>query len=144
MINRAVLRFGVNPDTSYGPLTSLVLAKLPQDLVTANESLTLQQLEDSAELLTGQTSVDVTLLDDETGKWIGFDVTRLMQREVNGVLTDEPYCLMLASGEDFFDAYAASWSPDFYLSVFDFYGAGDPEYPPILEIIYTPFGGGGK
>ena len=144
MINRAVLRVAVDTLSSYGPLASLVLAAVPTDLVAGRDSLTVQEIEASAELLAGLNSVDVNNLDDATSPWLGFDITSIVQRQANGLLDDEPFSFLLTSGEDFFSGYSSSWDPDFYLTLMSFYGADDVDHRPYLEITYTVFTGGGK
>lgn len=150
MINRAVLRVAIDTLTSFGPLTEIVLATIPTTLVSGRDSLTIQEIEASAVVITGNTSIDVKLPNTAVGDppeispWLGFDITAVIQRQANGLLADEPLSFLLSSGEDFFTGYSASWDPDFYMTVMNLFGTGHPDFQPYLEITYTEFSGGGK
>jgi hypothetical protein len=142
VINRAVLRCAVDTVAGYGPLEAVVVSEIPVSAVAGVDSMLLATLEDSAEVISGQTNLDPGFIAEEQWPWIGFNVTTAIQRHVNGVVADETGIIMTA-GEDMFSTYdVALWDPEFYLTRFQFFGTGDAQYAPYLEITYTIFSGG--
>lgn len=142
VINRAVLRCAVDTLAGYGPLEAVVVSEIPVSAVSGVDTMMLATLEESVEAIAGQTNLDPGFIDETVWPWIGFNVTSAVQRHVNGVLEEETG-MILTAGEDVFSTYdVALWDPEFYLSRFQFFGTGDTEYAPYLEITYTIFSGG--
>jgi hypothetical protein len=142
VINRAILRCAVDTLTGYGPLEAIVVSEIPVSAVSDVDTMMLATLEESVQVISGQTNVDPGYIIEDQWPWIGFNVTTAIQRHVNGVLDEETGIIMTA-GEDVFSTYdVALWDPEFYLSRFQFFGTGDSDYAPYLEITYTIFSGG--
>jgi len=142
VINRAVLRCAVDTLTGYGPLEALVVSEVPVSSVSGVDTMMLATLEESVQVISGQTNVDPAYITEDQWPWVGFNVTTAIQRHVNGVLDEETGIIMTA-GEDVFSTYdVALWDPEFYLTRFQFFGTGDAQYAPYLEITYTIFSGG--
>ncbi|MFH1844740.1 MAG: hypothetical protein ABIF77_16225 [bacterium] len=134
LINRAVL--GVYNDTtrSYGPLTNIICAEIDSSFVASVvDSVTLDDLGDAVASVTGRTSLDPYHL-----QRLEFNITRSLQRVVNGVFED-PIRYILCAAEDFFPTYdVSSVDPDFQLARFHFFGTTALDtLRPYLDITYT-------
>jgi len=134
LINRAVL--GIYNDTtrSYGPLANIVCAHIDSSFVaTVVDSVTLDELEDAVQSITGRAS-----LDPYTLHRLEFNITRSLQREINGVF-DEPIRYIFCAAEDFFPTYDVSGpDPDFQLARFHFFGTTALDtLRPYLDITYS-------
>jgi len=144
LVNRAVLRMGIDPEASFGPPQSLVLSQLPYSLVAGRDTLDFTAMVDSLILTAGLTTVDPVVIATLEKPMIGFDVTALIQRAANGVIEGE-FTFILTAGEDQFPGYDSTLSdPEFYLTDYRFYGTAHPDYAPTIEITYTVFAEGGK
>ncbi len=142
LVNRAILRLGIDADASYGPPQSIVLSQVPHSLVAGMDTLTFEAMEDSLTFAAGLTTVDLANFVDVEEPLIGFDVTNLVQRAANGVIEGE-FTFILTAGEDQFPLYDTTiHDPEFYLTKYGFMGTNHAEFPPTLEITYTVFSGG--
>lgn len=145
LINRAVLRLGVDPDASFGPPESVVLSRIPYAMVAGADTLELAALVDSLTVVAGNAAVVPADLAALAEPQLGFDVTGLAQRIANGVVTG-PVALILTAGED---GLASGFDvglrdPEFYLTHFQFLGPAAAEFAPTLEITSTEFSGGAR
>ena len=133
-VNRAVLYFAADSTASYGPKISVVASEVPASSLVGRDTISLQELEEVAEVSGGWTSVDPRA----TG-WIGLDISGSVQRIVNHVI-DEPICWLITAGEDFTGGYDNhSYDPDFYLVKFDLAGTAVDSLRPYLQVTYSPY-----
>lgn len=135
LINRAALFIATDSTLSYGPMISIVASEVPTSMLAGRDTVTLQELEESANTITGWTSVN-----PRTTGLIGLDLTGSVQRVVNDVV-GEPISWLITAGEDFTGAYdLQSYDPDFYLGRFVMAGTAVDSLRPYLQITYSPFG----
>lgn len=134
-INRAQLVVVNDTSRSYGHRSVLTCSEIPGDFVP--EGRTTVGLDDIAPevfLLSGNGTWEPEHLTEHT---LRFNVTQSLQREVNGVLTEQR-SFLLAPGEYFFRGWNADPDPDFWFTKWVFHGTdAAPELRPRLEISYT-------
>lgn len=141
-INRAVVSVYNDTTRSFGTLSSLVVSEFDTEyLVAQGDTLTLDELDAAAYVITGALSID---------PWndhrLEFNVTTAVQRQVNGAY-EGTRAYLLSAAESFTPDYVTtSYGYDFYYNQFNFYGTNESDVlrRPRLKITYSltePIGG---